>query len=626
MSQRARNPETGQEIEWDGTQWVPVPSSAPPQAPPAPTSSMGTGILRGINRGASLGLSEILIPGGVAGYRALTEGAPFGEAYAEEKASRAAEQGQFSQEHFWPSLLSEGAGGGMLGAAGGMRASLGGLMSKIGTRHPFLASIPIGGALGGIYGRATALPGEELSQTMQGAGIGAAAGPVGWLVGRGVSKAIEGGRRAMTPKAARIFAREVLEPAGMTADEVAGAMQERGWGTTPLEVTGTSGIRAAQGVTGRSPAAAQRIRNVVDRRLAGRWTRMKADMRRILGKEGGRYFREFEGIKKARADQAKPFYEAAWDDEVPVQAVANLDKRWYQMLTEGLPDERIAALQGTTYERYVRQARKKLLMGGKPAQAKTGVMDLDIAKRELDDLYIKAKSPTARRIITKMKHDLTDLTDAASPNYKKARAIYSSDSDMMDAMELGRKVLREDAEITQMALERMSLAERDAYLVGAAKALRDAVGSKPPQFFYRHGGIQERLAFAFPDKKSMDEFINVSLTREAKLGELSTKILHDSQTQPRQQATRNLAMAFEDLAEGQQSAASMRVLRFLKLAKGDYSEETLQQLTNLLVEDNPERFVEQASKVLRPEDFAQMRRAITGAGTVMGAEAPQPVP
>lgn len=610
---RAVNPQTGEQIEWDGKAWVPVAPPSPPP-PPAPESAPATfgDILGGVNRGASLGLSEMAIPAGTAAYKALTEGAPFGETYAREKQSRYDQAQKFRAGHPWVNLGSEMTGGGMLGMAGGMKSTLGWA-----AKHPFLASVPAGAAYGGIYGGATAPPGEALPGAGQGAAVGAVAGPIGYGLGRGIQGAIAGARRAMTPKASRILQREVLDPAGITGEGAAAAMQKSGPGTTALEVTGTPGMRMAQGITGKSPAAAQRIRNVVDSRLAGRWERIQGDMKRLLGKEGGTFHKEFKQIAERRANQASPYYKAAREDSVNSEQA-----RGYLDYLKG----EMAQYEGTTLGGALSKVQRmmaKTVKGKKVVKTNVGT-ELHAVKMQMDDMIdtaVRQGQGNRARVLMGAKNELLSMMDKASPNYSKGRELFSGDSSIMNAMELGRKVLREDAEVTQMALQNMSQGEKDAYLVGAAKALRDAAGSKPPQSFYRHGGIKERLAFAFPDEKSLDEFLNVSLTREAKLGELSTKILHGSQTQPRQEAVEGLAMGVEDFFEGQPAASGLRIIRAIRnTMKGQYSDEMIQELTDLLVEDRPEVFAKRASQVLKPEDFVQMRKMFTMTGMVIGAE------
>lgn len=575
------------------------------------------GMLRGFNRGASLGLSEMAIPAGQALYESATGGGDFGQRYTEIKAQRAQEAEAMPA---WANMLSEGVGGIGTGILGAGRA-----LGSFALRHPFIASIPAGATAGGVYGGATAPAGETLGGAAEGAGVGALTGPLGYGVARGISAGIEAGKRGLAPRAPQIFRREVLEPAGLSADEVAIQMARSGPGTTALEVTGPPGTRAAQFAAGRSPASGQRLRNVIDARLAGKWDRLKGDMRRLLGKEGGRFYRELESVKEARKAQAAPYYAAMAEDSVDATKVAELDLKWDSYLSEGMTDssgKKIAALRGTSFEKFVKRAKRALVRGTtKDPVYKTDLPDLDLAKDEIDKMYSLAKDGRSRMVVTRLKRDLTDMADEASDDYRQARSIYSAESDVIDAMELGKKVLREDAELTQMMLEDMSQAERDAYLIGAAKALRDAAGSKPPQFFYRHGGIRERLAFAFPDEKSLDEFLNVSLTREARLGELSSKILHGSQTQPRQEAVSGIARSAADFFEGNTASSGFRLVQALRNAWSDeYPEEVVQELTDLLLESEPDKFAEAAAKALKPRHFDEMRRMFTSAGTLTGAE------
>ena len=72
---------------------------------------------------------------------------------------------------------------------------------------------------------------------------------------------------------------------------------------------------------------------------------------------------------------------------------------------------------------------------------------------------------------------LLDAMDLASPDYKAARKIWSSDSSAMDAFDEGRKAFQKKPHKTEVAdfMEHATAAERDAYREGARLAIADAM-------------------------------------------------------------------------------------------------------------------------------------------------------
>lgn len=84
-----------------------------------------------------------------------------------------------------------------------------------------------------------------------------------------------------------------------------------------------------------------------------------------------------------------------------------------------------------------------------------------------------------------LRGELIDAMDEASPLYKKARAAYSSASDMIDAIQRGREIMNPattrnvDALIDEIGA--MSKSERDMVKIGLARQLQDMVESTPDQ-------------------------------------------------------------------------------------------------------------------------------------------------
>lgn len=439
------------------------------------------------------------------------------------------------------------------------------------------------------------------------------------VVGRSVAN------RSNPQRAAAIVQRDILEPNMMSVQDVATEMGKRGPGTTPLEVTGEAGTRVAMQATQVSTKARQQIRDTVDTRLAGKWNRLRGDVRRLMGgKSGEKFHKRFDDIVKKRRAEAKPLYERAFMDRVEEENINALAGRWDSYITQGIPDINFPALSGSPRLRSVVKSASKALEKGEGFKDKVG--DLDLVQREL-----MAKSKAFKRggqndkalVMDKLREDLLSITDNASDAYRQARKVYRDESAIMDAMQSGRGILREDAEITQGMLNNMSKAEHDAYLFGAAKSLRDATATKTPGFFQRNPLVQERLAHAFPDEKSLNEFLDVSLAREARLSELSTKVLHGSMTAEKTAAnTQGLAMAAQELATGQNITLGIRILGAITgVLNRKYPPEVAEELSRVLTTEGADEFARRASLRLSADDVAGLTRILSGAastGAVIG--------
>ena len=233
-------------------------------------------------------------------------------------------------------------------------------------RHPFLTAPATGAAAGGIYGGAQAPtldPEQIASEAARGAGIGALAGPAGQAIGAGAGHVIAPLARTFmgrgTPqRAATVLQRDVVEPTGMLPQEIAREMAERGPGTMPLEVTGEAGMLAAMRAVQAAPAARQKLRTAVDKRLAGKWPRLKSDVKRLMGKGGEKFQKSLDDAVARRRAEAKPYYQQAFKETVDPANVAELQTIWNSYIDEGIPEINFAALSGSP--RLASLAKKQL--------------------------------------------------------------------------------------------------------------------------------------------------------------------------------------------------------------------------------------------------------------------------
>jgi soluble lytic murein transglycosylase-like protein len=177
---------------------------------------LGTG-LSFAGQGLTLGLADEALAG--------LSGLFGGPSYSESLAAQQAQREQMRTEYPTTALVSELAGGvaGALPAAAISAPGLGSrlLLGATGKAAPTVAQLAaIGATQGGIYGAASAEPGERLAGGLMGGGIGGVAGPV-------VGKAVQYGTEALGG---------VLGRAGTTLGSERGAISFGGPKYTPAEV------------------------------------------------------------------------------------------------------------------------------------------------------------------------------------------------------------------------------------------------------------------------------------------------------------------------------------------------------------------------------------------------------
>ncbi len=279
-----------------------------------------------------------------------------------------------------------------------------------------------GEAEGGIENRLAAVP--------AGAALGAAGGAVGTSIGRGLT-------RFADRRAARDIER--LNPNGV--QEIQAQAQEHGVQLTPAEMTNLPSLAQQQKQVGNTvgagddladfyrmrqdeqiePAIRQYMDNISDFQgdeAAGELTRAAAR-------------RAMSNIEEMRADQASPIYQRAFADQSSevdtdriLQSIARTSERFPET---GTVRRRL--------ERTARLLRREVIREGEDGEVyrelvpETSVDVLHGTKLELDQMLERSPSNpignTERRQITRIKNQLLEAMDAASPDYGAARAIYA---------------------------------------------------------------------------------------------------------------------------------------------------------------------------------------------------------
>lgn len=167
---------------------------------------------------------------------------------------------------------------------------------------------------------------------------------------------------------------------------------------------------------------------------------------------------------------------------------------------------------------------------------------LDGAKLGLDDAISKAriKSPNLARELTKMKQELLSRVDGANPDYKSARAIYSSRAELLDAQVVGREFTKGDYELTAKAFKELSEPEKEMFRKGVMQELKKKMGDK--QFTHDRTSLfntpnsREVLKVVFQGNtkkfKPYQQFIDLMDT-ERQFVKTRNKIMGGSPTAPR---------------------------------------------------------------------------------------------
>ena len=164
---------------------------------------------------------------------------------------------------------------------------------------------------------------------------------------------------------------------------------------------------------------------------------------------------------KKRAEEASPLYEKAKNVIIPNSK--DLDSL--------LEDQRI--------QKAIKIG--KVEYGVNPKASNNSLEALDGAKKAIDDIMGKAKKDNKSNKVKaykELKDKLVKIADEASPDYKKARQIYSDESSLINAQEEGLNFLQGGMKPQELniKLKDYSVAEKEAFKIGVKKKLLDQAG------------------------------------------------------------------------------------------------------------------------------------------------------
>jgi hypothetical protein len=589
-----------------------------------------TGTARSFLQGATFGFADELGLGVAALMASATEGGNFWDIYQDMKSSYTAQQKRFEEEH---PVLSTGAeiAGGFATAGGAARAAAKTLPSV--AARPLISTVAGGAAVGAATGAGKAenledVPGAALSGGGMGAafglGVGLAAPALmsgGRAVGRGVRRLI--GRDVVSPKAAREVTKAV-ERDQLTPPLLSSRMRQLGPEGVVADV-GENTRALGRAVTASPGTARTQAATVLRQRMNRSQQRLLGEIKEAAGSDKGFSEALTETIRRKVA-QSRPLYEAAARDVVPEQNI--------QPLLAEL-DNQIIKNKGTKIGRALLAAKRSIAPDG---QVKRTIEELDIAKKEIDDLISAAgrsgEKNRQRVLIDVLRNDrgtgLVQIMDNSSPTYAQARRIFADEQSVENAMKAGLKVLKEDAEVTAQRFADFSDAEKQAYVIGAMKAIRDKVlsGAEGADASRKLSSalLKERLRPIFPDEQSYQRFIR-AMYREQAFAQTRNAVLGGSPTARIQEEVRDLTSHADAVVEGFLGSpvrATASALRSILGRRKDLPDKTKREIAELLfTPQGGQRVVELLRKNMKEKEIRRFLFELQGAITAGTIQATQ---
>ena len=240
------------------------------------------------------------------------------------------------------------------------------------------------------------------------------------------------------------------------------------------------------------------VERAIRERQSGRAGRLMTSADEALGTQGAQYLAKLEDFSNQRFIESRPYY-AAVD-----KATAKVDAAVADVLNKSQAVQRDAELLFKT-----KTGQTIDLSQLQPGQT-VPMNVLDSLKQSLYDAsqsLRRSGSNEQANAYDQVRLKLIGELEKQSPKvggqsaYTMALKTWAGPSQMMDAAEVGRSVMRGDILDVQQATKGLSPSEIDAFRIGALQALRQSTGTESGQTsllkMWKEPATQERLKAAF---------------------------------------------------------------------------------------------------------------------------------
>lgn len=420
---------------------------------------------------------------------------------------------QFRQEQPRTALATEIAtGGAALGNVGGGfiagARSIPGAIARSGL---------VGAGVGAVAGAGEAPPGQRLQGAAGGAVLGGALGaavpPLVSFGARGLRGIVNRIRPGTTQRNAADRILNALDNEQITLDQAQQRLDDLGVEATLADLSDETRRLGRGAASEPGPASAQATR-VFQNRQDAQGSRILRELESRLPVQGS-FQGTVDDLIASRAAAASPLYRRAYAQNVEfTDELQSLFQR--PAIKQAWPRaQQIAGNEGIDLpEIFVPNASGNLVR-----QLTPNMEAIDFIKRGLDDVIEEARDPITRKIVgdrarsvDTVRRELLRIVDEMNPAYATARAAFAGPSGSLDALNLGRRFVKSDAEVLAKQLDRLTPNDQAFFRAGVAEGLRDLVLRTPDgvNAARRIAGnelMRERLRSVFPDEQSANEFI-----------------------------------------------------------------------------------------------------------------------
>jgi hypothetical protein len=357
------------------------------------------------------------------------------------------------------------------------------------------------------------------------------------------------------------------------------------------------------------------VKRATRERQVGAGPRLIAASDQTLGTQGAQFTQSIDNFSLQRFNESRPYYAVVDSSNIPV------DNNLIGLLKKS------GNLKRDAEDLYRKQTGMDIDLSALKYGEQVPMNVLDTLKQTLFDKARAARQAgnTNDALATdKIRVDLIDLLTNKSPKiggqsaYGLAMKTYAGPSQMMEAADIGRQVMKGDILDVQQATRGFSQSEMDAYRIGVLQALRQQTGTESGRTsllkFYKEPATQDRLKAAFGnDYKAF----SAAVLREGQLKQLEAAG-RGSQTFARLAGEADLDVA--PLGQAVTAASSGNPMAIVTAAtnlarQAKTPEAVRNEIGRILLSRDP-RQLDQLSEIIRQLNASRSRAAgVSGFGS-----------
>jgi hypothetical protein len=370
------------------------------------------------------------------------------------------------------------------------------------------------------------------------------------------------------------------------------------------------------------------VKRATRERQVGAGPRLMAATDESLGTQGAQFTQTLENFATQRYQESRPYYAVVDATNLSV------DNNLINLLKKS------GSMQRDAENLYRKQTGLDIDLSALKYGEQVPMNVLDTLKQTLYDSAqaLRRTGNNNDALATdKIRVDLTDLLVNKSPKiggqsaYGLAMKTYAGPSQMMDAADVGRMVMKGDILDVQQATKGMSKSELDAYRIGVLQALRQQTGTESGRTsllkFYKEDATKDRLKAAFGnDYKAF----SAAVLREGQLKQL------EAAGRGSQTAARLAGQADLDVAPLAQTAGAVAsgspmaiVTAATNLARQTQTPEAVRnEIGRILLSRDPQQLTQLADIVKKLNESRARAAGVAGrgAGQIGGMLSDNPAP